>query len=211
MPTQHIVAEGECISSIAFRHGLAPDTVWRAPENAGLRQRRKNPNILVAGDVVAIPARQEKSAGVETDRRHTFRRRGVPEKLRLQFLVAGFPRAEERYELTVDGVIVAHDELTDAEGRIERFIAPDARTARVRLLGTGEEYSFALGRLDPVDTPRGALGRLKSLGFYAGSLGDGGGAGLSRALQAFQDAHGLEITGALDDETQRALEAKYGG
>ncbi|MFY0541006.1 peptidoglycan-binding domain-containing protein [Nannocystis pusilla] len=101
-------------------------------------------------------------------------------------------------------MIVAHDELTDAEGRIERFIAPDARAARVRFLGTGEEYSFALGRLDPVDTPRGALGRLKSLGFYAGSLGDGGGAGLPWALQAFQAAHGLEITGALDDETQRA-------
>lgn len=211
MPTRHVVAAGECISSIAYRHGFTPDGVWQAPENQALRELRRNPNVLLAGDVVVIPDLRRKDAPAAIDRRHVFVRRGVPERLRLQFSVAGYPRADARYELEVDGVLVVHEGRTDAEGRLERMISPDARVAVVRLLDTGETYRFALGELDPIDTPRGALARLKNLGFYAGPLDGASVEALRGAVRAFQAARGLTDGGELDAATRDALEQAYGG
>ena len=55
MPTKHTVQEGECVSSIAHDYGLLPNTVWEYEENRTLRELRKNPNVLLPGDVLVIP------------------------------------------------------------------------------------------------------------------------------------------------------------
>ncbi|MFH1075402.1 MAG: hypothetical protein V1753_00935 [Pseudomonadota bacterium] len=52
----YIVKQGDCIESIAFKHGLFWETVWNHPNNQQLKQERKNPNILLAGDKVFVPA-----------------------------------------------------------------------------------------------------------------------------------------------------------
>jgi LysM domain len=56
MPVSYIVNIGDSLSSIARRHGIKS---WRElynhPDNAGLRSKRPNPNVIFPGDVVIIP------------------------------------------------------------------------------------------------------------------------------------------------------------
>jgi hypothetical protein len=55
----HVVAPGECLASIAEHYGFAdPAVIYNHPENAALRRERPDPNVLLAGDVVAIPDRK---------------------------------------------------------------------------------------------------------------------------------------------------------
>lgn len=210
MPKNHTVTGGECLSSIAFQYGFFPDTLWAAPENSALRGKRTDPNVLQAGDVVVIPDVRAGEAECATGKRHTFRRRGVPEKLRLQFFSAGEPRADEEYELTVDGKRLGAGARTDAEGRVEHFIRPDARVATFRFPETGEELVFALGGIDPVDTVKGVQGRLKSLGFFAGDIDGAEGEALALAVATYQAARGLPPTGQIDDPTRAELSKDYG-
>ena len=53
---QYTVVKGDCLSKIAFRHGLKS---WREiylhADNAAFRAKRHNPNRIYPGDVVAIP------------------------------------------------------------------------------------------------------------------------------------------------------------
>lgn len=43
----YVVQKGDCLSSIAFGFGFLPDTLLNHPANAGLKQKRKDPNILL--------------------------------------------------------------------------------------------------------------------------------------------------------------------
>ena len=67
----HTVAEGDCLSSIAFDSGFIWQTIWWHSSNEALRERRNDPNVLYPGDVVKIPDPQEKEEDVALDRRHT--------------------------------------------------------------------------------------------------------------------------------------------
>jgi hypothetical protein len=223
----HLVQPGDCISSIAFLHGFFPDTLWNDPANAELRRKRKDPNVLVPGDVVAIPDLRPRAEDAKTGRVHRFRRKGVPEKLRIVLLRFGKPRKDLQYTLDVDGVLVSGQ--TDDKGKLEHFIPPNAERVRLRI-GDDEEHDLALGHLTPnveltapSDVPwglaEGIEQRLRNLGYLddedeeedevwkdeelePGELPRR----LRRALEAFQSDHDLELTGELDDDTRAALD-----
>jgi hypothetical protein len=82
---KHTVRQGECIDSIAFEHGFFVDTLWNYVQNRALKQLRKDPNILQPGDIVMIPERTLRKESCITEKKHTFKRKGVPAKLRLVF------------------------------------------------------------------------------------------------------------------------------
>jgi hypothetical protein len=86
MGTQYVVKAGDCLSSIAFAHGLFWDTVWNHPDNGELKKLRKDPNVLLAGDVVFIPDRQPKEVAVATGKQHNFVVRSNPTKLLLRIM-----------------------------------------------------------------------------------------------------------------------------
>ena len=53
MPIRYIVKPGDHLAKIAANHGISSYlTLWTAGDNAELRAKRKNPNVLFAGDVV---------------------------------------------------------------------------------------------------------------------------------------------------------------
>jgi hypothetical protein len=207
---RHRVAPGECLSSIAFRHGFAPDTLWNHPENELLRKRRPNMFQLVAGeDEVFIPDLTIREEQAVTARRHRFRRRGVPERLRFQFKDENAePRAGLAYRLDVDGVVF--EGKTDAEGRVERFIPPDAAVARVTLDAPDgpEEYELALGHDAPAPLDEHSKKTLRALGFL-GEQDDV--ESVIVAVKAYQGARGLTLTGDLDLETTTALHGEEAG
>src|SRR5439155_24351321 len=105
MPKSHVVSEGDCILSLAESNGLFWETLWDAPQNEDLKSKRKDPNSLLEGDSVFIPDLRKKEVSVQTGASYRFRRKGVPGKLALRVAFGnGEPRANARFELTIDGV-----------------------------------------------------------------------------------------------------------
>ena len=113
--------------SIAHSAGLFPDTIWDHPQNSDLKTLRQDMNVLFPGDSVYVPDKQQRVETAATDKKHKFRRRGVPTRLRLQLFNVETPRADEAYELTIDGA--AHQGTTDAKGVIELWVPPGAQRA----------------------------------------------------------------------------------
>ena len=70
MPEDYVAKAGDCLTSIAFEHGFDWKTLWNHPNNAKLRDARKDPNVLLAGDVVHIPERNPKQLTLATGQRH---------------------------------------------------------------------------------------------------------------------------------------------
>ncbi len=208
--TDHIVQPGECIASIAFQHGFFPDTLWDHPENGELKSLRKDPNVLLGGDRVAIPELQERTETCAVEKLHRFRRKGVPARLNTRLLRNGQPRANIRYALEVDGVPI--EGTTDGDGWVRQGINPSARRAVLTLFPEGadpESYEISLGGLDPADTITGQKSRLKNLGFFAGEVDGSPCDELTSALSAFQTSQGLDPTGQADAPTIDALKKTH--
>lgn len=77
---------GDCISSIAYEHGFFWETLWNHPQNAELKSDRKEPNVLKEGDIVYIPDLTLKEESGASEKRHRFKLKGVPAKLRLRIM-----------------------------------------------------------------------------------------------------------------------------
>lgn len=193
---EYAVQPGDCVESIAAEHGFNWRILWESAENTALRQLRKDPNVLLPGDVVVIPDKAARWEDCGTEKRHRFVRKGVPSKLLLILKDFDQPRANQRYVLEVDGRIMTGE--TDDQGRVEAIISPEARTGRL-VVGAGEaqeEYVLELGHIDPIKEITGIEARLLNLGY--------------QSLAEFQKKHRLEATGEPDEATLTKLHADYG-
>jgi hypothetical protein len=199
----YIVKQGDCISSIANRHGLFWEKVWNHPQNAKLKEKRKDPNILHPGDVVFVPDKEEKQESGATEQRHRFCEKGVPEKLRIKLMAGDEPIANENYVLDIDGDL--RSGTTDGEGNLKETIPPNAKRAKLWLGEEKQEYEIDLGHLDPVSEITGVQARLNNLGFYCGTVDGIKGPKTTAALKRFQKKHGLKETGEVDEKTRDEL------
>jgi N-acetylmuramoyl-L-alanine amidase len=205
----HTVAQGECVVELASRFGLHPDTIWQHAANQALRARREK-QILFPGDVVFVPELRAQSIDCATEKRHVFRRRGVPTMLRIRVLNKGASFGSARYVLTVDEHLF--EGKPGPDGVIEAKIPPGSRAAKLKLITAEQEYEFdvELGSLDPIGEVTGVQQRLRSLGYYAGDADGQAGPQTRAALASFQRDRGLPVTEAADAATKRALEQAYG-
>jgi hypothetical protein len=196
--TSYTVRQGESVESIATQFGHFWQTVWNDPQNADLKAKRKSPHLLFPGDVVFVPALRLRQESLPTGKRTTFKRKGVPSRLRVAFLVANKPRAGAAYVLVVDGVV-------------DQPIDPCAQSATLHFTDDPDDvvYTLDLRYLNPVDTPSGARERLRNLGYGGGDPGDDVDDDLGAALAEFQEDHGMKPTGELDDATRAKLEEKH--
>ncbi len=202
--SKHEVRGGECLSSISEEHGFFVDTLWEHPDNAALRELRPNPYVLEPGDMVQIPALTPATVQRPTDARHVFRRRGIPERFRLQLLDEGEPEAGVVYRFEVAGLVTEGE--TDDEGWVEEWIPTRARRAQLTMDPEGEnqrELILHLGQLRPPDTEAGVRTRLTNLGYLFDEQAPP--TDVVLALCLFQDDEGLEINGTYDDPTCEAL------
>jgi len=203
MPAQYKISAGDCVSSVAFEHGFFWKTIWDHPENASLKQQRKEPNVLMPDDVLTIPDLVCKEQACSAEQRHRFKLKGVPARLKVRLLKRGEPRVGEPYELTVEGK--TRRGKTDGDGNVDCPIPPNARTGELKV-GEGDAqdvFELSLGHLDPVESESGFKSRLDALGYNSRDNPES-------AIKAFQRAEGLTESGRADAATQSKLKEKYG-
>ncbi len=206
---EHTVQKNECVSSIAFDNGFFWETIWNHANNASLKELRKSPFILEAGDVVHIPDLRVKEISIEPGQRHVFQRKGVPETLNLQFRIDGEPRAGVPFRLLIDGRLNLG--TLDDEGKLSEFLPPNAQTGSLVIeTPEGEEkYELQLRQIDPIETISGVQARLKNLGFYTGEVDGALSETTLEALHTFQRSADLPETDQPDAATHDALVAAH--
>lgn len=207
----HDVVQGEAVESIAAACGHLTATIWDAPDNASLKDRRKDPHVLMPGDRLFIPPIEPRTFQVQMGASASFKVTRPAARLRVQLMKADAPRANEPFVLTVDG----REErgTTDGDGRVDAPIPARAERA-VLIVGEGEtatRYELELRALDPIDEVSGVQARLRNLGYDAGPVDGILGPRTGAAISAFQHDEGLEVTGEPGSSTQDALRSKYGG
>jgi len=116
------------------------------------------------------------------------------------------PRADVPYILKIDGDIF--EGKTDSNGMIECSIAPKAKQGRLTLNpGTPEEevIRLRLGSTNPLNKLSGARQRLLNLGYECAADSEQMTPDLRSALEDFQEACGLPVTGEVDTATKNKL------
>lgn len=212
MGKYHTVAQGECFSSLAHRHGFENyRTLYDHPKNAELRNERLNPNVLNPQDVVYIPENHLKEVDAATEQRHYFVLKR--EKTMFRLIVKDEdekPYADTLYELKIDKKTFRG--TTDDEGKLEEEISADAQTGAIVLYSGADDerkiitgFSLKFGHLDPVEKTTGVQSRLKNLGFDCGKTDGIFGKKTSAALGEFQKKYGLPETGEACAATREKL------
>lgn len=198
------VGMGETTSSLAKKKGFFWRTIWEHPENAGLRAKRKDPNVLFETDDIFIPDRVTKTVSKGTEAEHTFKRKGEPTKLKMQLLKFGKPRANEDYVLDIDGKQI--NGTTDGDGKLEHFMPGDAKNGKLIFKGGREVHHLKLGNLDPLDQISGVQQRLNNLGYKCGGEMGKLGEKTKEALKNFQADNKLNESGEPDAATKAKLQ-----
>jgi hypothetical protein len=216
MSKDHVVKPGEHLAKIASDHGFSSyrATIWDAPANAALKQKRKNPHVLNPGDSVHIPDRQLQQLPAATAARHRFCLKR--EKLRLRVALADFlgkPLAGAKCELTLDGKPLAL--VADGSGRIETDIPQTAQDAVLVVKDAASPLKdkrllLRIGDLTPVEEPSGQRARLSNLGYFLGALDDPDPQLLQSAIEEFQCDCGLTVDGKCGPQTQTKLKQVHG-
>jgi hypothetical protein len=211
----HVVVEGECTTTIAYRSGWLDDALWEAPENAALREQREHKNILAPGDALVIPAPRPRLETVAASTAVRLRRKGVVAELSIAFFDdADQPRAGEPYLIRIvsDAGTEERNGTTNAEGFVVEAIDPSTREVTIVLGDKGptqQVHTFNAATLDPIDTVGGVQGRLVNLGYEIDDARGELGPYTRRALRDFQRDRKLELTGEIDDATRDAILALH--
>jgi len=211
----HFVRQGDCLHSIAAQYGFSSwKPIYEHADNAALRQRRPNPDLLHPGDAVVIPDRVAKYVERATNARHVLRVKRPPVALRVYLRdEEGEPLARTRYVVRAKGIEQAG--RTDADGLVEQTVPADL--ASVELLvwldddGSDQpdlEYTLMLGHLDPIETFTGVRERLYNLGYPCGDAEEGSDA-IRDAVRAFRRDHGLAEGDEIDAEFHSRLRAVH--
>jgi N-acetylmuramoyl-L-alanine amidase len=212
----HIVKAGEHLGSIARKFGYENFSVlWDHPNNAALKQLRKDPMQLAPGDEVFIPDRVRLVFNRTTAASHDFRVHMDTLTLNLRLLdFDGKPRKNAnvlvRVEAPETGAASNASEqtlTTDGEGNLSVEVAPHVADGSIEI--DGVVFNLGIGGLDPVDTDSGAAQRLANLGYLVLDDDDLDPTLLRLAIEDFQADNQLQVTGKRADVQAKLLEV-YG-
>ena len=204
----HTVLQGDHISSIAHRYRFADyRTIWNYGDNASLRQDRDNPNVLLPGDLVAIPDRLDRKEVRSTGAVHSFVTTARRLKLRIRIKDSDDkPDKSTGCVLSVRGIVFKL--TTDDEGKIEQVIPRDAHDGMLTV--NDIEIPLKIGDLDPVEKVTGQKARLNNLGYRAGPLDEDNPEQFRSAVEEFQCDQGMKVTGNCDSGTRARLKKVHG-
>jgi N-acetylmuramoyl-L-alanine amidase len=129
----HPVKPGDCFSSVAKENGYFNYlTLYGHGDNAALKGKRKNPNLLVEGDVVKVPAKRQKKVPLDLDKEKKFVVDRKPTKIRLALMDV----LDKAMDLTdcklVVGPLTSTSKPTGA-GLLEKEIDPTVKAGTLDL------------------------------------------------------------------------------
>jgi hypothetical protein len=207
----HVVKQGDTLLSIAKQYKTWPwEEIWNHANNKSLKDDRKDPQVLLAGDKVFIPIIEGGPWPVETDKRHTFVLKAQPAWFRTEVRDdMGEPLANQRFELEVGGKTLKGS--TSDSGIVELPIDPDPSTVGKLTVFVDSHppreftWNFKLGDLNPIDKVSGIKARLINLGFPCGKIDETMDDQTKKALRDFQIVYKLDVTGEADDDTKQKL------
>lgn len=223
-PTVHVVQPGDRLSRIAFLHGYASTAaIWDAPENAELRGKRKNPEILMPGDRVFLPLKTPAAHPAAEQQETGLSHEPIPSEVCVELRFDGqpiVPRAKVSVRVDTEPYSprAPYEGEVTLAGGVARFHV-DPRVTEVLLTCEDPAFSIRLlvGHLQPLGEPGGvgAEQRLANLGFHCPTACPSGGAArrahagrLSQAAARFQEARGAAVTGELCEATLASIEDK---
>jgi hypothetical protein len=188
----HIVEQGEHLSSIARLNGFQNfHSIWDHPNNAALKAKR-DPHVLVPGDRLFIPDREQKTEPISTGALHIFAINVSTIFLRLRLLdINGKPLNGIRCDAFVSaGIKVSDSVTTDGKGILAdpNPLDPTVRTGQVLAHippappappkkgdpppSPGREtilkWDLRIGDLNPVFKLSGQQARFNNMGYFAG-------------------------------------------
>jgi hypothetical protein len=212
----YTVEQGDYVSKIAQKFGFRDyQTIWNDPQNADLKKKRQNPNILFPGDIVYIPERKPNESSAATDKRHRFQTNIKPLMLRFELRHwNNKPMTGVECELDVEGTV--YSLTTDGKGRIEQEIPPEAENGKLRVkhpTAPSPEIPLKIGYIDPIDEVTGWKGRLNNLGYNAGAVDAEETQQLRSAIEEFQCdffKNRSQVDGKCGSKTQTKLKEVYG-
>lgn len=203
MPFDHVIQPGDSVTSLAERYGFFASTIWDYPANKALRERRSNMDTLRPGDVVAIPDKAKRIEACGTEARHRFVRKGIPAVFRLQLFDQDKPRANQSYQLEIDGKLFPG--TTDGEGVLRVNLPPASREGQVIIGPDRMIVELRFGELDPIEETAGIQKRLNNLGFECGEPDGEMNPRTTAAIREFQRRFGLDASGEPDSATRKKL------
>ena len=219
MAESHVVQQGEYLAKIAKQYGFRNwHAIYDYPQNASLRKKRPNPNMLFPGDVLYIPPLEPKTLSRPTGTRHVFILH--QHKVKVKMVLKGHdgaPMKDLPYTLDVGGSQFRGK--TDSQGVVEHEIAVDSTEGQLTLEDFGLKVPVKVGDLDPIadaDSQNtvisGIQARLNNLGFYCGEADGILGPRTQAALASFQQTvMGREdADGEPDQETKDKLLSAHG-
>lgn len=220
-PKPHVVRHGEYLTALAFRAGTTVEAILADPKNGEIKKSR-HPEILNPGDIVYLPDPREDPPSLDAQTDNAF--------------TADVPMVEVHVTLKGrDGKPVAGQQLasvpvvsetpleTDGSGKVTFKVPVHIKNVRLSVKKTGVQFDVRIGHLDPHGERSGLLSRLRQLGYVAdensritgrawlGATGsDLDARVLAQAIAAFQSAHGMEITGTMDEALCAAVRDEHG-
>lgn len=215
MSLYHTVKQGEHLSRLAEQYGFSDyRTIWNHPENAELKQKRQDPNVLYPGDTLSIPDRELREELRPTDKRHTFVLTRTNLKLRL-VLESRFDKPVANAACTLRINPDTWNLTTDGRGRIEQDIRPEVEQAMLivwdsKTVFDSMQVTFGIGHLDPVEEFSGQWGRLANLGYLSGQPAEENPEDFGSAVEEFQCENDLKVDGICGPKTQAKLKQVHG-
>lgn len=216
MAGYYIVKQGDYVPGLAHRFGFADFLkIWDHPKNAELKGKRQNPNVLLPGDSLYIPDREQGLYSRPTDKKHKFVAKRKP--LRLCLILRDQyeqPIANAPCILTVGSE--SHKLTSGSDGRLELVIPPTQDPSRLVILDNdqtpygGLTIPIKIGYLDPLDEVSGQQARLSNLGYFNGDIDGTNGPEFQMAVEEFQCEHKLTVDGICGPQTQAKLKEVYG-
>jgi LysM repeat protein len=215
----HTVEQGEYLASIAKDYGFSDwRTIYDHPQNADLKKKRPNPDILLPGDQIFIPDKQPKQESCPTENKHSFKV-NVP-KAWLKIVLKdseGKPIGNQPY--TLEAAWLKLRGSTDGTGLVQQKIPIGIDSGKLTLEKLGLTWNLKIGHLDPVHDEgedaaiiSGVQARLNNLGYACGKVDGVLGPNTTQALKAFQESvlGRSDPDGLPDKQTRDALRQRHG-
>ena len=218
MGTVHVVAQGETLHRIAKKHGFRHwQTLYDHVDNAALRKKRPNPNLLLPGDEITIPEKEPLVVKIQTNQSHVFQMKPIPtEKFKVKIQNgSGKSWVGKKVSLKV-GEQTLETEITET-GFVEVDLPRgDEESGELSVFMNNDDsepthtFEIKLGYLDPIDTLSGVQARCNALNFPCGVVDGLMGQKTREGVMAFQETYSLSVDGKPGPKTQAKLQEVYG-